>query len=102
LKSFRVEIFAGRRVVSLFFGRLDISEDALTVRASPAWMLRPRTARRDAIRRVLVKHRWQVKVITIDDAAGVFNRINVNATVMGYRKLRAQLELCGYVVVDRH
>jgi hypothetical protein len=100
-KTFRVEIFVGHRVVSLPFGRFDVSEDGLTVRARPAWMLKSRTAPRDTIRRVTVKHRWQAKVITIDDTDGVFDKMNLNALVMGYGKLQAQLERCGYAVVDR-
>jgi hypothetical protein len=49
-------------------------------------MLKPRTAPRETVRRVLVKHRRQVKVITIDDTGEVFTRMNINALVMGYGK----------------
>lgn len=101
VKTFRVEIFAGHRVVPLLHGRLDVSEDALTVRAWPGWMLTPRTARRETVRCVQVKHRRAVKVITIDDAGGVFTKMNVNVLARGYSKLHALLRHLGYVVIDK-
>jgi hypothetical protein len=101
MNGFRVEIFARHRVAALFFGRLDVSEDSLTVWARPAWMLRPRTASHDTIRRVLVRHTRYVEVITIDDTSGIFAGININVLVTTYGKVRRQLESCGYVVADR-
>jgi len=101
MNTFHAEIFAGHRVAALFFGRLDVSEDSLTVRARPAWMLRPITASRDTIRHVLVRHTRYVEVITIDDTNGIFAGINVNVLVMAYGKVRRQLDACGYAVVDR-
>lgn len=101
MKTFSVQIFVGHRVVSWPFGKFDISDEAITVRARPAWMLKPRTASRDTVRCVLVRHHWAQKVITVDDANGVFTKINVNSRLTGFGKLQAQLEHCGYVIVDR-
>jgi hypothetical protein len=101
VKTFSVQIFVGHRVVSWPFGKLDISDEAITVRSRPAWMLKRRTASHRTINRVLIRHHWAQKVITIEDTDGVFSKINVNSQLMGYGKLQAQLEHCGYVVADR-
>ena len=101
MKTFRVDIFVGHRVVSWPFGRLEVSEKALTVRARPAWMLAPRTAQRSCVRQVLIRRRHFVDVITIDDSDGIFAKLNVNARIRGFSELENQLKGCGYSVTDR-
>ena len=102
MRTFRVDIFVGHRVVSWFFGRFDVSEEALTVRARPAWMLSPRTAPRGSVNQVLVRRRRFVNVITIDDRIGIFANVNINARVGGSGKLEDQLQRCGFAVADRN
>ena len=101
MKTFRVDIFIGHRIVSWPFGRLDVSEQELTVRARPAWMLGPRTAQRDRVTSVQIRRRHFVNAITINDRDRTFANVQVSARAGGFCKLEDQLKSCEYPITDR-
>jgi hypothetical protein len=102
VKTFYVQFFFGRRVVSFPFGLLDIADGSITARAWPSWQMRARSATKESIRHLTIRHSWQFKAMTIDDTAGVFDGLVIYHQTIGYKKLRNELERCGYVVVDKN
>lgn len=100
MKTFYVQISIGHRIIARPLGRLEIADDALHVRAWPAWMMRPRFASKQSIAAIRVRQSYSgTMVLTIDDEAGTFDNVHLYALPRGYRKLRAGLEENGYVVI---
>jgi hypothetical protein len=99
-KTFIVGVYVGHRVAGWQFGRIDVSPEALSVRSWPYSRFKKRTIRREAVMAVSVKRRRTVPSFRIEDSEGVFSGIAVEMP-FGAQRVLAELERCGYSLVDR-
>jgi hypothetical protein len=88
------------RIISWPLGRLDISSDTLSIRSSPSWLMKPRTAPKADITAVRARQTYDGGIVlTVEDDAAVFLEIRLYAHLRGYYKLQADLEANGYNLI---
>jgi hypothetical protein len=96
-REFIAEIRTRNRIIPWPFGRLEVSDAGITLRAWPAAWFQPREASRDSIYSVSATRMWNIIAIGFKTSDASLADVTVHVTT-NYRRVIAELKRCGYPV----
>lgn len=96
-QNFITEIRTTNRIILWPFGRLEVSDAGITLRAWPSVWLQPRWASWESIHSVTATRMWNVIAIGFKASDTSLAETTVYVSI-NYRRVIAELQGCGYTV----
>jgi hypothetical protein len=98
-RSFLVEAHVGRRIASVPFGRFDVGDEGLVVRAWLIPRFQPLSVRKESIIEISIYNRLGICRLKVEDAEAIFSRVSL-ALPTKVNSIIGELQRRGYPVVD--